>query len=239
MDLNNVLEILHKNKLDTPIGGVDYFDFHKDRFNFLIEKLKENYSPGKSFLDVGSLRGYMMIAASLIGYKAAGVDLKKFVDEIEDLCKKYNFVNLPLDLEKDALPFPDNSFDVIVLSEVLEHLNFHAGRVFSEMARVLKKGGIVIVTTPNLSRLNNIVKLVLNKSINAELDQTFSDATHYREYTAEEISYLMTTAGLCNIKATFKNFKYPNLGRNVAVSDLLTTFFPKKKRDVCVIGQKN
>lgn len=238
MNLYNISEIIHENNLDSEIDGVDYFSFHKDRFNFLIQKLKENYIPGKRFLDVGSLRGYMMIAAFLIGYNVTGVDLKKFVDETRVLCEKYNFINLPLDLEKDPLPFVENSFDVIVLSEVLEHLNFHAGRVFSEMARVLKKGGIIIVTTPNLSRLNNIVKLVLNKSINAELDQTFNDTTHYREYTAEEISYFMKTVGLSNIKTTFTNFKYPNLGKNVAVSDFLTKFFPKKKRDLCVIGRK-
>lgn len=238
MDSSNILKILQDNNLDTSVESNNYFSFHKDRFNFLIKKLQENYHDGKSFLELGSFRGYMMIAASLIGYKVSGVDLEKYVDEIRELSEKYNFTNLPLDLEKNILPFQDNSFDVIVFSEVLEHLNFHPGRVFSEIARVLKKNGHVIVTTPNLSRLNNIVKLIFNNSINAELDQPFHEGTHYREYTSQEIVYLMKEAGLHNIETTFLNFKYPDLGFKVVISDFISNIFPKKKRDLCIIGEK-
>lgn len=238
MDSSNILKIFHDNNLDCNVESMDYFSFHKDRFNFLIKKLEDNYHQGKSFLELGSFRGYMMIAASLIGYKVSGVDLNKYVDEIRELCDKYNFTNLPLDLETNILPFSDDSFDVIVFSEVLEHLNFHPGQVFSEIARVLKKNGVLIVTTPNLSRLNNIVKLIFNQSINAEIDQRFHEMTHYREYTSQEIVYLMKRAGLHNIKTSFIYFKYPDLGYKVAISDFISHIFPKKKRDLCVIGKK-
>ncbi len=240
MIMENLYRILKENNLDRKLnGGIEYFTFHKDRYNFLIKKLEENYQQGKSFLELGSFRGYMMIAASLIGYKVSGVDLDKYVQEIETMCKKYNFENLPLDLESNMLPFPDDSFDIIIFSEVLEHLNFHPGNVFIEIARVLKKNGVVIVTTPNLSRINNIVKLALNKSINAELDQIFHDGTHYREYTSQEIVYLMRQAGLYDIETSFLNFKYPDLGFKVAISDFISNIFPKKKRDLCVIGEKH
>lgn len=239
MDSSNILTILHENNLDSNVESNHYFSFHKDRFNFLIKKLEENYHHGKSFLELGSFRGYMMIAASLIGYKVSGVDLDKYVDEIRELSEKYNFINLPLDLEKNILPFSDDSFDVIIFSEVLEHLNFHPGQVFSEIARVLKKNGVIIITTPNLTRLNNIVKLIFNQSINAELDKGFHEGTHYREYTSKEIVYLMSQAGLNNIETSFLNFKYPDLGFKVAISDFISNILPKKKRDICVIGRKD
>lgn len=48
-----------------------------------------------------------------------------------------------------SLPFPDASFDVITCIEVLEHL-FNPNDAIDEMSRVLKPGGILIVTVPNV-----------------------------------------------------------------------------------------
>lgn len=52
------------------------------------------------------------------------------------------------------LPFKDNAFDYILSADVLEHVGYDKqGKVVSEMYRVLRKGGQVIVHTPNLNRV--------------------------------------------------------------------------------------
>ncbi len=48
----------------------------------------------------------------------------------------------------DALPFPDESVDVVLFVEVIEHLD-EPMKIISEIWRILKKGGRVFVTTPN------------------------------------------------------------------------------------------
>ncbi|HEX8524503.1 MAG TPA: class I SAM-dependent methyltransferase, partial [Tepidisphaeraceae bacterium] len=56
-----------------------------------------------------------------------------------------------IDLNK-PLPYPDASFDVVFSTEVIEHVESH--RTFiSESARVLKPGGYIVMTTPNMHRL--------------------------------------------------------------------------------------
>jgi SAM-dependent methyltransferase len=47
----------------------------------------------------------------------------------------------------EALPFADDSFDVVLLTEVLEHVDDHA-RTLDEVVRVLAPGGTVVVTVP-------------------------------------------------------------------------------------------
>jgi 2-polyprenyl-3-methyl-5-hydroxy-6-metoxy-1,4-benzoquinol methylase len=48
----------------------------------------------------------------------------------------------------DALPFPDEYADVVLLVEVIEHLDAPM-KIISEVSRILKKGGLIFVTTPN------------------------------------------------------------------------------------------
>lgn len=48
----------------------------------------------------------------------------------------------------DSLPFPDEYADIVLLVEVIEHLDVPM-KTISEISRILKKGGLVFVTTPN------------------------------------------------------------------------------------------
>lgn len=68
---------------------------------------------------------------------------------------KHSDVSVDLiDLDRGQLPYPDASFDFITCVETIEHLeNFRA--LFREMHRILKPGGFVIITTPNILNLRS------------------------------------------------------------------------------------
>ncbi len=75
------------------------------------------------------------------------------VDQIpmkSSLADQLNIVNFTLDLnQQPALPFEDNFFDLVTLLAVVEHLNPPSmALLFTEICRVLKTGGMVIMTTP-------------------------------------------------------------------------------------------
>lgn len=52
------------------------------------------------------------------------------------------------------LPFPDDAYDVVLITEVIEHLDAHIGLVH-ELGRILKPGGHLVLSTPNLHRLSS------------------------------------------------------------------------------------
>ena len=68
-------------------------------------------------------------------------------------------------IEDASFPFPDMSFDVIMLCEVLEHLQSDPLKVLLEIKRVLKPDGSLILTTPNVSRLENVCRMLAGVNI--------------------------------------------------------------------------
>ncbi len=88
-----------------------------------------------------------------------------------------------------ALPFPDNSFDRIIASEILEHIDNDTA-AFSELARVLRPGGTIAVSVP--SWLAERMCWGLSREYHAPI----AEGGHVRIYTAPEISAKLTSAGL-------------------------------------------
>jgi SAM-dependent methyltransferase len=72
---------------------------------------------------------------------------------------KHNITVAQLNIEQDTLPYEDESFDVVIANQVLEHTK-EIFFIFSEVSRVLKKGGIFVVGVPNLASLHNRVALL-------------------------------------------------------------------------------
>ena len=90
----------------------------------------------------------------------------------------------------DALPFPDATFDLVALLDTVEHIPDELG-VFAECARVLKPGGVLLVTVPAYMWLWSY-----NDAINA----------HQRRYTADELRLKLELSGLRVSRISYNNF---------------------------------
>ncbi len=99
----------------------------------------------------------------------------------------------------EGLPFKSESFSLIYLCDVIEHLFFHDIKtMLNEIVRVLKPDGQLIISTPNLNRLGNIIRVMCGYSPNPPLyaescGQTFG---HIREFAPKELLYLLSLHGL-------------------------------------------
>lgn len=64
-----------------------------------------------------------------------------------------------VDLNQGALPYPDTHFDLVTFTEVAEHLeNYRA--IVREIYRILKPGGVVIITTPNVLNMKSRMRFL-------------------------------------------------------------------------------
>src|SRR5947208_15134633 len=64
-----------------------------------------------------------------------------------------------VNLNSERLPYADNSFDVVTATEVVEHLECYRG-VLRDIYRVVKPGGICVLTTPNVLNLNSRLRFL-------------------------------------------------------------------------------
>lgn len=139
----------------------------------------------------------------------------------------------------DSLPYEDNGFDVALLSETLEHFNFHPNQVFQEIFRVLKSNGLIIVTTPNLLRLNNKVKMLINRSINWDISLPYNNMSHYREYSTQEIVYLLEANNIKVLKINYRDFDYPNINKFYKfINRVVGLFDSRLKGNIVILGKK-
>ena len=99
-----------------------------------------------------------------------------------------------------SLPFPDNTFDKIIMSEVLEHLDDDEVGL-PEVVRVLKPGGLIAITVPNQNYpfwwdpLNKTLERLFDTHIQSGLLAGIW-ANHTRLYSAEQLRRVALEAGL-------------------------------------------
>ena len=96
------------------------------------------------------------------------------------------------DIERIELPFEDDSFDVLILSEVLEHL-VDPWNVLRKLHRYMKPGAIILASSPNVSHYR-IILMLLRGEWNLT-DDGIMDRTHLRWFTPSSFAEMFESAG--------------------------------------------
>jgi len=187
--------------------GRSYAQAHRSRFVHTLE-ITPAGDESKSILEMGA---YMQITPALrftLGYGSVRgcyygpegrVDHKRLVSEDGKVfeCDIDHF-----DAEKHVYPYADSSFDTVLCCELIEHLFEDPMHMMSEINRILKPGGHLVLTTPNLGSLRAISAVLLGYHpsffpayIRPRKPGEEAEARHNREYVPMEIQHLLTDAG--------------------------------------------
>lgn len=108
-------------------------------------------SGASKILDIGAGTGLLYsLLPDKAAYELCAVDI---VDDFVSLMSKRGIKAVKCDVEREPLPFPAGSFDAVVFTGMLEH-TLKPTWVVGEIARVLKKDGVLILSTPNALSLS-------------------------------------------------------------------------------------
>ena len=118
-----------------------YTDYPKKLCSYLFQVFEMKKE--MSMLEPGCGRGEFLRSFKELGLHVTGLDIS---NEAKEFLGNITFHEC--DVEKEKLPFSDNSFDIIYSKSFVEHL-YYPEKYFAEAYRILKPGGILLTLVPD------------------------------------------------------------------------------------------
>lgn len=150
------------------------------QYDAVIHSLEQYRSAGK-MLDLGCGSGHFLEVAMARGWEAHGTETSA---EAVALCEAKGITMSSASLIPEH--YPDNSFDVVIMTELIEHVN-NPREVLAGVRRLLRSGGAVYFTTPNF---NSIERFVLKSRYGI-----ITYPEHLSYFTPRVIDILFTQGG--------------------------------------------
>jgi SAM-dependent methyltransferase len=171
------------------IAPMAHGDLHRLTLPHLVRHLSPN---GARVLDLAAGSGSMCQLLVAAGYRVDACDLEPELFQFAGVkCRRADL--------GERLPYDDAMFDGVVCLEVLEHIDGHE-RLFREVQRILKPGGVFLFTTPNVmsikSRLSFLWTGFPHSFYPLETGQQSPQQWHISGYSGNRYRFVLGLAGM-------------------------------------------
>ncbi len=191
----------------TPYhSGGAYFAKARDRMNRTYALVRP-YVKDAVALDIGASPFYLL--HRMLGggaRRAIGVYFANDDHPLRDqpaIHSRHGKIELShCNAELERLPLGENEADVVTACEILEHFDMFPSFFAHEVRRVLKPGGYLAITVPNVASVANILKLIARRNIYYpyRADHT---GRHKHEYTKAQLKAFIRYLGMDVVKAGY------------------------------------
>jgi 2-polyprenyl-6-hydroxyphenyl methylase/3-demethylubiquinone-9 3-methyltransferase len=178
-------------------------------------------------LDIGAHWLHQSVLWTQAGFKVTAVDMPITFDmpHVKSIADRFGIkLNPTSDLEASIEfdDFPDSSFDVILFTEIFEHLTFNPVRFWKQVHRVLSPGGRIVLTTPNYYAWNGRAwdtrRFLGGFGGGISVDDilnTNTHAHHWREFSLHEVIryFCILSPDFNTVKAKRVRNYYPKSSR--------------------------
>lgn len=205
--------------LDNIILPKDYYhNTHKRRMARTLDVLLQEPLEGK-ILELGTSKVIPLSLKTLVPQLEVHVtdfDLEQPETGVMDMSLGSESGSFPVyrvDLETQFLPVEDESFDFVLCCEVIEHMEVDPMFMMSEINRVLKPNGVLILTTPNITSSRAIWKILRGMEPHFYMQYRHKPSLyrHNYEYSMLSMVSVLKAAGFSGKVWTEDSFEDPEL----------------------------
>lgn len=173
-----------------------YLYEHQWQFRHTFKVMRE-LGQSKAVLDIGPTPFTEFLATNLCAGEFYALDV---TDHLGERLSRSGIELRCCDLDEEALPFADEAFDVLIFTEVLEHIFRKPREVLAEIYRVIEPGGTLYISVPNIAALHRRLQLLAGRSPLEDPDSKFRKGGnhghgHLHEYTMDELLSKLREAG--------------------------------------------
>jgi ubiquinone/menaquinone biosynthesis C-methylase UbiE len=160
----------------------------KETLSWLVEAASPR--PDDLALDVGTGAGHTAMALAPLVRRVEAIDLtEEMLDEARKLSKQRELRNIAFHKgDAMALPYPDGTFDVVTCRRAAHHFG-DVRKALSEMGRVLKIGGRLVIDDRSIPEDDEIDRLINSLDV-------LHDPSHVRDYRESEWRNFIAMMGL-------------------------------------------
>lgn len=183
--------------------------------------LATNAPSGGRVLDYGSYFGNFGLACQSMGFRVEAVDsYREYGEALAPwlaLQREAGIVTRDfLDTGYDLASLGRGTYDAIICAGVIEHIPHTPRPLLETLTSALKPGGVLVLDTPNLAYLYKRLALLEGQSIFAPISQQYFTEVpfegHHREYTCDELEWLLKAAG--HDIVSMETFNYSVFGQS-------------------------
>lgn len=257
MKHSDVIRAFQEVRLEFPFPGYMDMDDKLSKYLIIISWIMTKVPPKSKVkvLSIGSGPCDLEAILSKMGYDVTAIDdlndhwhlIGKNRERIKDFAKQ---MNIKLIVEPAGLPqITENSFDVVLLIDVIEHLHNSPRELLNYVISSLKPNGLLLIETPNAVSLAKRLKVLLGKSNQVNVNYWYwtigEYRSHTREYTRSELRRILLYHRLTAINArmvdiTFIDIKSRGLLQKIILKiyKLISSLYPNFGDTILISGEK-
>ena len=219
-----------------------YSQNQKKRLIHDVDHVTRYIEPSEKILEFGSLPPILTVVLARSGFRVCGLDLKP--ERFQATIDAERLDIRKVDFETQRLPFADGEHDAVIFNEVFEHLRINPVFTMREVHRVLKPGGVLLLSTPNLTSWKGWYFFAVKGRLApdpydefAKLDR-LGHMGHVRIYSVNEVVRFLRMTGFATEAVIHRGeFRSPARWKK-PVGDAFLHLFPRFRTSFSVVARK-